>query len=135
MQMARQLIFRSNYQRLCELILSKVVPRLLLPLQEHDRALKPSLVHGDLWDGNTAVDDSNIRVFDACGFYGHNEYDTGNWRAPRHRLSEPEYIEYYKEHIPPSEPAEDWAARQLLYSLCFNLGNVVNVPGSKQGEV
>ncbi|KAK0710572.1 Fructosamine kinase-domain-containing protein [Apiosordaria backusii] len=68
---------------------SSVVPRLLLPLQSDGRVLKPSLVHGDCWDGNTAMDmkSGEAFIFDVCSFYGHNEYDTGNWRAPRHRLN------------------------------------------------
>ncbi|TID19788.1 hypothetical protein E2P81_ATG06956 [Venturia nashicola] len=45
------------------------------------RALKPSLIHGDFWDGNTAIDTKtgHAFIFDTCSFYGHNEYDTGNW--------------------------------------------------------
>jgi hypothetical protein len=26
-------------------------------------------------------------VFDGSAFYAHNEYELGNWRTPRHRLS------------------------------------------------
>ncbi|KAL8682880.1 MAG: hypothetical protein Q9186_001126 [Xanthomendoza sp. 1 TL-2023] len=74
-------------------------------------------------------------VFDASAFYGHNEYDTGNWRAPRHRLSEAPYIELYKEKFPVSEPVEDWDARNLLYSLAFNIGNTIYVAGSNQRQV
>ena len=43
-------------------------------------------------------------VFDVCSFYGHNEYDTANWRAPRHRLSNKAYITAYKHRYPVSEP-------------------------------
>ena len=71
-------------------------------------------------------------VFDVCSFYGHNEYDTGNWRAPRHRLSHKDYIKNYKLRFAPSEPAEDWDARNLLYSLTFNIGNTIYIPGSTQ---
>jgi fructosamine-3-kinase len=88
------------------LTLEKVVPRLLLPLQSDGRILKPSLIHGNCWDGNTAMDTSTGEafVFDLCSFYGHNEYDTGNWRAPRHRLSNLAYIKNYKKKFPVSEP-------------------------------
>ncbi len=60
----------------------------------------------DCWDGNTATDMNTGEpfVFDACSFYGHNEYDTGNWRAPRHRLSNKAYIRYYKRNFPVAEP-------------------------------
>lgn len=126
-----------QYASLCRLTLDRVVERLLLPLQEHGRVLKPALVHGDCWDGNTASDlqTGEAVIFDACSFYGHNEYDIGNWRAPRHKVSSAEYLDAYKEHCPPSEPAGEWEARNVLYSLSFNIGNIINVPGSDQREV
>ena len=74
-------------------------------------------------------------VFDVCSFYGHNEYDTGNWRAPRHRLSNKSYIKEYKARFPVSPPEEDWDARNLLYSLTFNIGNTIYIPGSNQRQV
>jgi len=43
-------------------------------------------------------------VFDPCSFYAHNEYEIGNWRAKRHRLSGREYVEGYKSFYPASEP-------------------------------
>jgi protein-ribulosamine 3-kinase len=56
-------------------MLSKVIPRLLRPLEIGGRSVKPSLVHGDLWCGNAAVDmqaDLPI-VYDPAGFFAHNE--------------------------------------------------------------
>lgn len=56
-------------------MLSKVIPRLLRPLETGGRSVKPSLVHGDLWCGNAAVDmqaDLPI-VYDPSGFFAHNE--------------------------------------------------------------
>ena len=73
-------------------------------------------------------------VFDVCSFYGHNEYDTGNWRAPRHRLSSKAYIKEYKKRFPVSQPEDDWDARNLLYSLTFNIGNTIYIPGSSQRQ-
>ena len=65
----------------CELTLRKAVPRLLLPLQAEGRVLKPSLIYGDCWDENTAMDakTGHALVFNAGLFYGHNEYVEGNW--------------------------------------------------------
>ena len=74
-------------------------------------------------------------MFDVCSFYGHNEYDTGNWRAPRHRVSNKAYIREYKSKFPVSPPEEDWDARNLLYSLTFNIGNTIYIPGSSQRQV
>lgn len=56
-------------------MLSKVIPRLLRPLEANGRSVKPSLVHGDLWWGNTAIDSLTDRplIFDPSSFYAHNE--------------------------------------------------------------
>lgn len=56
----------------------KVIPRLLRPLQTGGRVLEPVLCHGDLWDGNVAIDDDDdgtgqLVLFDAMGLWGHNE--------------------------------------------------------------
>lgn len=133
----KQYLKWPEFEVVGELTLRKVVPHLLLPLQAEGRVLKPSLIHGDCWDGNTATDNKtgDAFIFDACSFYGHNEYDIGNWRAPRHRLSEKAYIHLYKQQFPVSEPVEDWDARNRLYSLCFNIGNIINIPGSQQRQV
>ena len=74
-------------------------------------------------------------VFDVRSFYGHNEYDTGNWRAPRHRLSNKTYIKEYRARFPVSPPEDDWDARNLLYSLAFNIGNTIYIPGSNQRQI
>jgi protein-ribulosamine 3-kinase len=75
-------------------LFEKVIPRLLRPLETGRRKLKPCFVHGDLWYGNgwlyhdfiealpnrllpyEASNDAitgEPMVFDAAGFYGHNE--------------------------------------------------------------
>ena len=46
-----------------------------------------------------------------------------------------DYIRNYKLRFAPSEPVEDWDARNLLYSLTFNIGNTIYIPGSTQRVV
>ncbi|KAI9150832.1 Protein-ribulosamine 3-kinase, chloroplastic [Paramyrothecium foliicola] len=135
--LAKPVLKWPEFEIVASLTLEKVVPRLLLPLQSDGRVLKPSLIHGNCWDGNTAMDarTGEAFVFDVCSFYGHHEYDTGNWRAPRHKLSAKPYIQNYKRIIHPSEPVEEWDARNLLYSLVFNIGNAIYVPASDQRPV
>ena len=154
MELAKLMLNWPEFDVVCRITLEKVVPRLLLPLQSDGRILKPCLLHGDCWDGeyvwfsqllrflltgagNTALDTKTGKafVFDVCSFYGHNEYDTGNWRAPRHCLSNEDYIKEYKQRFPVSSPADDWDARNLLYSLTFNIGNTIYIPGSSQRQV
>ncbi|KAF1982272.1 hypothetical protein K402DRAFT_397712 [Aulographum hederae CBS 113979] len=126
-----------EFQEVCVLTLEKVIPRLLEPLQSEGRSIKPCLIQGDLWDENTAtdMDTGEPFVFDAGSMYAHNEYEIGNWRAPRHRLSNKAYVRNYKRNFPVSEPADEWDDRNLLYSLRFDLGTAVLIPGCNQRQV
>ena len=56
-------------------MISKVIPRLLKPMEIGQYSVEPVLVHGDLWCGNTAVDIELNRpmVYDPSSFYAHNE--------------------------------------------------------------
>lgn len=117
-ELAKPILDWPHFDVVASLTLERVVPRLLLPLQAHGRVLKPSLVHGNVWDGNTAMDarTGEAFVFDVCSFYGHNEYDIGNWRAQRHRLSDKAYTRSYKRCYPVSEPGTV-QRRSVLISL------------------
>lgn len=65
----------DELQQLREGLFTKVIPRLLRPLETEGRILTPTLVHGDLWDGNASVDvaTGNPMFFDATPLYAHNE--------------------------------------------------------------
>lgn len=56
-------------------MLSKVIPRLLRPMETGGRSIKPSLVHGNLWCGNTGFVRRTERflIYDPASFYAHNE--------------------------------------------------------------
>ena len=56
-------------------MITKVIPRLLRPMETGGRSIKPSLVHGDLWCGNAAVDGATNQplIYDPASFYAHNE--------------------------------------------------------------
>lgn len=60
---------------LAEEFIQKPVARLLWPLQSGGRNIKPSLCHGDMWDGNIRIDAETKQpiLFDSCAFYGHAE--------------------------------------------------------------
>ena len=62
----------GEFKIICDLTLEKVVPRLLEPLQSEGRSIKPCLIHGDLWDENTAtdMDTGEPFVFDPGSMYG-----------------------------------------------------------------
>lgn len=56
-------------------LVEKVIPRLLRPLQTGGRNIVPTLVHGDLWHGNVALDaDTGAAViFDPTAMGAHHE--------------------------------------------------------------
>ena len=58
-----------------ELTLTKVVPRLLGPLEEDGRTVKPCLIHGDLWEENigTEIRTGELYIYDSCAYYAHHE--------------------------------------------------------------
>jgi protein-ribulosamine 3-kinase len=65
-------------ERLKDDMIEKVIPRLLRPLETGGRSVRPSLVHGDLWCGNTATDGETDQplVYDPASFYAHNECES-----------------------------------------------------------
>ncbi|XP_042739954.1 ketosamine-3-kinase isoform X2 [Lagopus leucura] len=49
--------------------------QLKIPSLFSDVEIVPALLHGDLWGGNVAEDDSGPVIFDPASFYGHSEYE------------------------------------------------------------
>lgn len=125
---------------LLPVLFDKVIPRLLRPLESGGRSVKPSLVHGDLWYGNSGIDTitGELLIFDACCFYAHNECklyslrmttrgsyierlhcdadEFGQWMPACNRFG-PEYREAYHSSVEISHPKEDYKGRLDLYKL------------------
>ncbi|KFY81145.1 hypothetical protein V499_00079 [Pseudogymnoascus sp. VKM F-103] len=108
----------------------KVIPRLLRPMESGGRFIKPSLVHGDLWCGNAAVNSETgcQLVYDPSSFYAHNEYELGNWRPGRNKF-DTSYFLAYESNMKKSEPMDDFDDRNALYSIRFNLHAPALFPG------
>ncbi|KAK4694508.1 hypothetical protein P7C71_g3089, partial [Lecanoromycetidae sp. Uapishka_2] len=108
----------EQFEELKEKLLTKVIPRLLRPLESGGRKLTPCLVHSDLWPGNFMPDAATgeIMIFDSCAYWGHNESDLGSWRAPRYRMREP-FLKEYRDLMGMSDPEEDWDDRNALYAM------------------
>ncbi|XP_075025921.1 fructosamine-3-kinase isoform X2 [Calonectris borealis] len=49
--------------------------KLKIPEMFCDVEIVPALLHGDLWAGNVAEDDSGPIIFDPASFYGHSEFE------------------------------------------------------------
>ncbi|KAK8039441.1 hypothetical protein PG993_007852 [Apiospora rasikravindrae] len=111
-----------EYEEAFETLRARVIPRLLGPLQAGGRALKPCLVHGDLWEDNTgiAVGTGRPVLYDASAMYAHNEYELGMWRRDEIKIGI-SHIDAYLQHCPPSEPAHQFDDRNRLYSIKFKL--------------
>ncbi|KUI69173.1 Protein-ribulosamine 3-kinase, chloroplastic [Cytospora mali] len=116
--------------RLREGLMTKVIPRLLRPLETEGRTVKPALCHGNLWDGNASVDASTgtPKIFDVNPTWGHNEYDLAPWWCPRHRMTKV-YIDEYFRYYQAAEPAVDFKDRGILYSLRFDVHASSIYPG------
>lgn len=101
-------------------VASKVIPRLLEPLQVDGRPIKPSIIHGDLWEGNMGInlDSGDSILFDAGSYYAHNEMELGHWRCEFSSVFRSEvYTRHYLQKYPPAEPAGEFDDRNRLYSL------------------
>ncbi|KAK4239294.1 Fructosamine/Ketosamine-3-kinase [Achaetomium macrosporum] len=105
-------------QDIADEFIEKVVPRLLRPLQTGGRSIRPSLCHGDLWDGNIQIDMETGEpvLFDPCPFYGHCEMDLQCIRADRYTVGL-NFVRLYKTMVGASEPAEDFDDRNALYAM------------------
>ncbi|GAW22580.1 hypothetical protein ANO14919_121200 [Xylariales sp. No.14919] len=126
--------FNDKWQELDDamvITLAEVIPRLLKPLEEGGRTIKPCLIHGDLWEDNIGTDlrTGGIFIFDCCAYYAHHEMGVAMWRVKHHKMSAPEYREEYFKNYPPDEPVAECDDRNRLYSIKENLMYSALKPG------
>jgi protein-ribulosamine 3-kinase len=115
-------------ERMVDDVIEHVIPRLLGALQTGGRQLRPSLIHGDLYEGNMGTHDESgeIIVWDASSFYAHNEMELGLWRWNKVMHS---FTESYLRHFKKSEPEHEWDDRNRLYSVKSKLNMSADHPG------
>lgn len=132
----------DEMKNLLPALFGKVIPRLIRPMETHGRHIKPCLIHGDMWHGNTATDVETNEpiVFDPCCFFGHNECqatplppilyaslitsfifpytdDLRTMRGSTRSKFSSEWLKAYLKHYPATFPAEDVESRNALYYL------------------
>ncbi|KAI1329480.1 Fructosamine/Ketosamine-3-kinase [Xylariaceae sp. FL0255] len=119
----------KELRQLTDQLVKTAISRLLRPLQTEGRSIKPSLCHGDLWDGNVQYDIETKQpiIFDSCAFYGHNEVDLQAIGDSRYALGI-EFVDMYRNEVGASEPQEDFYDRHDLYSIRNDLVVVANCP-------
>ena len=110
-------------EKISDRVMSAVIPRLLGALEAEGRSVKPSLIHGDLWEGNigTEFETGNLLIFDAASYYAHSEMEIGMWRCERHRIRAKVYKREYLRNVTISEPADEWDDRNRIYCVKMNL--------------
>lgn len=118
----------AELEKVEQRLIHLVIPRLLGALTEEGRKIKPSLIHGDLWEGNigTAFDGGNVHLFDSAAFYAHNELEIADWRPYYNKISNKIYARTYLKYHGPSEPKDEWDDRNRLYSVYWNVIYSVN---------
>ncbi|KAI0166547.1 vegetative incompatibility protein 4 [Xylariaceae sp. FL1272] len=110
---------------------SHLIPRLIGALEADGRNVTPVLIHGDLWEGNVANDQSGAPwIFDCAAYYAHHEMELRIWRAEQHRLRAEVFRTEYFKNMEPSEPKEESDDRNRLYSVKTNLMHSACVLGS-----
>ncbi|KAI0142651.1 Fructosamine kinase-domain-containing protein [Xylariaceae sp. FL1272] len=113
--------------------LEKVIPRLLGPLEQEGRSIKPCLIHGDLWEANigTEKQTGEIYIFDSCAYYAHHEMAVGMWRVDHHRMNLAVYRNEYFKLFEPDEPKEEYDDRNRLYAIKERIMYSAHIPGSE----
>ena len=120
----------AGLRELVEKTAGKIVPRLLgddhlgYNSRGEGKAIKPVVVHGDLWSGNadhglivgTGYDDeASDVVYDPSACYAHNEYELGIM----HMFGGfgARFFDQYHRVVPKTEPVEEYDDRVRLYEL------------------
>ncbi|KAJ5088357.1 hypothetical protein N7456_011973 [Penicillium angulare] len=103
----------EDLDKVAERLILHVIPRLLDALVKDGRTIKPSLIHADLWEGNTGTsfEDGNIYIFDSAAFYALHEMEVADWRCYYNKISNKIYTRTYLRHNGPSEPRNEWEDR------------------------
>ncbi|KAI9715531.1 MAG: hypothetical protein M1828_000783 [Chrysothrix sp. TS-e1954] len=112
-------------------VIDAVIPRLLGVLQTDGRQIKPSLIHGDCWEGNVGMlkETGLVVLYDAGSYYAHNEMELGIWRGQWGQFFRSKaYSESYFSKYSPAEPQEEREDRNRLYSLKYNLNHSAGHP-------
>ncbi|XP_060620514.2 fructosamine-3-kinase [Anolis sagrei] len=73
LQAQMDLIERDYGDREARELWTQLKPK--IPEMFCDLEIVPALIHGDLWAGNVAEDDSGPILFDPACFYGHSEFE------------------------------------------------------------
>ena len=92
-----------------------------------DEAIKPVILHGDLWSGNIGTAEGAPSIFDPACYFGHHEAEWGmSWCASLG----PQFWQGYRELIP---EAPKFAQRRPLYEAYHQLNHYNLFGGGYRG--
>ncbi|CAJ2506599.1 Uu.00g077850.m01.CDS01 [Anthostomella pinea] len=116
----------KEFDDVIQITLDRLIPRLLDALVADGRTIKPTLIHGDLWESNIGTDEQTdeIFIYDACAYYAHHEKE----------VDEKYRREYFK-HYPPSEPREEADDRNRLYAAQTMIVTSLDFPEQRMREL
>ncbi len=118
-------------QKAHQQVQSRLIPRLLGVLEQDGSKIVPTLIHGDMWEGNVGTDAVTKEpwIFDCAAYYGHHEMEMGIWRAARHVFSRDGYISAYLKEF--GDHDDETGDRIRLYSAKTNLMYSTCVPNAQ----
>jgi protein-ribulosamine 3-kinase len=124
-----------DYEEEFRVLKQDTIPQILDPLQADGRVLKPCLIHGNIWEDNTATElhFNQPVIFDAGSHYVHNEFEIGMWRRDVVRFGKA-HIRQYLRFMPPDEPREQWDDRNRLYSIKYDVVHALGAPATSLGQ-
>lgn len=104
---------------LFECVKQVIIPRLLGSLKFDGRPIEACFIHGDLWEENFGTEESTGRLFmfDSNGYYAHHEMDLAMWVTKHHEMHKYGLLVEYLNHMPATEPVEEFDDRLALYSI------------------
>lgn len=120
-------------ERATEKVATKVITRLLGPLQAEGQKIKTCIIHGDLWEGNMGInlETGDTLLFDAGSYYAHNEMELGHWRCEFSSVFRAAtYTPHYLQNYPAAEPVDEFDDRNRLYSIKGAINYSAGHPGS-----
>lgn len=105
-------------------LLTKVIPRLLRPLEMNGRKVTPTLIRLDNIKYDASIE--TTMLFDSCAFRGHNEAGLALWTSKRYWPQEL-FVEECIRRMGVSQPREDLDDRGKLYLLrCEFLSSILH---------
>jgi len=112
-----------NSSRSMNLYTNKKIELLLKKLDNHiPNNPKPSLLHGDLWEGNILFDNNNLVGFiDPGSFFGHNELEIAYLRWFNPSFIDENFLNKYNDFI---KIGKNYLSYEPIYQLYYSLLNV-----------